>query len=189
MLAEEVLRGMSDLFRRDVRGLPARLGVVPGKAEGTISSGLKVVRPQEQLTTADRRWYAEPGEPSRTRGGDRRRFSTQQHPLYGGIDLPARTRSLGLVPQDGASLGPRQRPAGPASWLQAVAPSRADLVVCGACLLSWSGLADLWARDGRPGVRGPAVARQARHGGQATNDTIDAPHMAGLLRGGLRPQA
>ena len=51
MLAEEVLGGVSNLFRRDVRGLPARLGVVPGKAEGPISSGFKVVRPQEQLTT------------------------------------------------------------------------------------------------------------------------------------------
>jgi len=45
MLAEEVLRGISDLFRRDVRGLPARFGAVTWEAEGTIGSGLKVVRP------------------------------------------------------------------------------------------------------------------------------------------------
>src|SRR5882724_2807071 len=51
MLAEEVLRGVSNLFRGDVRGFPARLGAVTRKAEGTIGSGLKVVRPQEQITT------------------------------------------------------------------------------------------------------------------------------------------
>src|SRR5262245_11106520 len=51
MLAEEMLRGIRDLFRGDVRRLPARLGVVPRDAEGTIGSGLKVVRPQEQITT------------------------------------------------------------------------------------------------------------------------------------------
>jgi len=51
MLAEEVLRGISDLFRGNVRGLPARLSAVTREAEGTIGSGLKVVRPQEQITT------------------------------------------------------------------------------------------------------------------------------------------
>src|SRR5712664_2386438 len=43
LLAEEVLRGVSNLFRGDVRGFPARLGAVTRKAEGTIGSGLKVV--------------------------------------------------------------------------------------------------------------------------------------------------
>ncbi len=38
MLTEEVLGGMSDLFRGDVRGLPARLGTVTREAEGTIGS-------------------------------------------------------------------------------------------------------------------------------------------------------
>ena len=51
MLAEEVLRGIRDFFRGDVRGFPARLSAVTREAEGTISSGLKVVRPQERITT------------------------------------------------------------------------------------------------------------------------------------------
>ncbi len=51
MLAEEVLRGMSDFFRGDVRGLPARLGAVTREAEDPIGSGLQVGRPQEQITT------------------------------------------------------------------------------------------------------------------------------------------
>ncbi len=49
MLAEEVLRGIGDLFRREVRSVPARLGAVTRKAEGTIGRGLKVVRPQEEI--------------------------------------------------------------------------------------------------------------------------------------------
>src|SRR5437016_5854080 len=51
MLAEEVLRGIRNLFRGDIRGLPARLGAVTREAEGTIVGGLQVVRPQEEITT------------------------------------------------------------------------------------------------------------------------------------------
>src|SRR4029453_9129099 len=51
MLAEEVLRGIRDLFRGDIRGLSARLGAVTREAEGTIGSGLKAVWPQEEITT------------------------------------------------------------------------------------------------------------------------------------------
>ena len=57
------------------------------------------------------------------------RLSTQQHPLYGGIAVHARTMSLCLVHRDGAILGHRTRPAGPAPLLQASAPSREDVVV------------------------------------------------------------
>ena len=51
MLAEDVLGGISDLFRGDIRGLPARLGAVTREAEGMIVGGLQVVRPQEQIIT------------------------------------------------------------------------------------------------------------------------------------------
>src|SRR5499433_2068779 len=51
MLAEEMLRGIRDLFRGDIRGLPARLGAVTRNAEGTIGSGLKALWPQEEITT------------------------------------------------------------------------------------------------------------------------------------------
>lgn len=38
-------------------------------------------------------------------------------------------------------------------------------------------------------VRGPARSLKAIHGGQATHEKSAAPKIAGLLRGGLRPQA
>ena len=70
-----------------------------------------------------------------------------------------------------------------------MAPSRAALVVAVAWMFPCYGLADLWARAGMAFGRGPALSMQARHGGKATNATMDAPKRAGLLRGGLRPPA
>lgn len=97
--------------------------------------------------------------------------------------------SLGVLPQEGESLGHRHRPAGPAPLLKAVAPARAELGVCVACLLTWDGRADLGARAGIPCVLGPALSRQALQGGKATNDQSDAQTIVGRLRGGLLPQA
>ena len=90
------------------------------------------------------------------RGGDLRRCSTTQHPLYCSIDRHARTIDGCLLPQDGESLVHRNMPAGPEPCLKAVAPSRSDLGVCVACLLPWDWRADLCARDGRPFGLGPA---------------------------------
>jgi transposase len=117
------------------------------------------------------------------------RFSTKPHQFYCGIALHARTMSRGIVSQDGAMLGHRNMPAGPAPFLKAVAPSREDLVVCGDCLFPWDWLADLWARDGLPCVLGHALSMQAIHGGKAKNAPIDAPKIAVRRRGGMRPQA
>ena len=83
----------------------------------------------------------------------------------------------------------RNMPAGPEPLLQALAPSREDLVVCVACLLPWYGRADLCARACRPLVLGHALSRKARHGGKAKHDHMAAQNIAGLLRGGLWPQA
>lgn len=58
------------------------------------------------------------------------RFYTQQHQLYCGIDLHARTMSLCLLNRDGDILVHRHMPAGPDPFLTAIAPSREDLVVC-----------------------------------------------------------
>ena len=117
------------------------------------------------------------------------RFSTQQHPLYCGIDLHARTMYLCILHQEGEMLVHRNMPAGPEPLLKAVAPSREPLVVAVACLCTWSGLADLCAREGLPFVLGHALSLQAMHGGKAKHDTIDAQTMAVLLRGGRLPQA
>jgi hypothetical protein len=129
------------------------------------------------------------GNITRSRGGVLRRFYTQQHQLYCGIDLHARTLSLCILNHDGASLVHRHMPAGPEPFLQAVAPDREALVVCGACLCTCYGLADLCARDGMPCVLGPALSLKAMHGGTAKNDTLEAQHIALRLRGGMRPQA
>src|SRR3989442_14487369 len=115
------------------------------------------------------------------------RFSPKPHPFYCGIDRHARTMSLCVLHQDGASLGHRNMPVGHEPFLKALAPSREDLVVCVACLLPWDGLADLGAREGMPCVLGHALSLKAMHGGKATNDTMAAQKMAGLLRGALLP--
>jgi transposase len=117
------------------------------------------------------------------------RFYTQQHPFYCGIDLHARTRSLGILHRAGASLLHRNMPAGPAPVLKAIAPYREDVVVWVAWIFTWYGRADLCAREGWPFVLGPALYMQAIPGGKATNDQSDAQNIAGLLRGGTRPQA
>ncbi|HEY7494138.1 MAG TPA: IS110 family transposase, partial [Candidatus Tectomicrobia bacterium] len=92
------------------------------------------------------------------------RFYNAQHPLYCGIDLHARTMDVGLLDHKGALLVHRTRKAGPAPFLQTMAPEREDLVVCVACLFTWYGLADLCARAGIPCVLGHALSMQAIHG-------------------------
>jgi transposase len=117
------------------------------------------------------------------------RFYTKQHQVYCGIDLHARTMYLCVLNPDGEILLHRHMPASPDPFLKAIAPYRADLVVCVECIFTWDWLADLCAREGIPFVLGHALSMQAIHGGKAKNDTIDAQKIAVLLRGGMRPQA
>jgi hypothetical protein len=118
-----------------------------------------------------------------------RRFYTQQHPFYGGIDLHARTRYLCLLDQAGETLLHRNMPATPEALLQAIAPYRGPIVLAAECLFPWYWLADLCAAHGIPVVLGHALSMQAIHGGKAKNDTSDAQKIAVLLRGGMLPQA
>jgi transposase len=117
------------------------------------------------------------------------RFYTNQHPFYCGIDLHARTMSVGILRQDGEVVLHPNRQAAPEPCLQAVAPSRDGLVVAVACRFTWYWLADLCAQAGRPFVRGHALSMKAIHGGKAKNDTIDSQNIAVLLRGGMLPPA
>ena len=94
-----------------------------------------------------------------------------------------------LLSQAGAILLHRHMPAASAPCLQAVAPYRDGVVVAVEWSFTWDWLADLWAAAGMPFVLGHALSLQAMHGGQAKHDTIDAPKIAALLRGGLLPQA
>jgi hypothetical protein len=117
------------------------------------------------------------------------RCDTKPHKAYCGIDLHARRMSMGILSQDGEIVLHRTLQTRPEMLLKAIAPSRAALVVCVAGMCTWYGLADRCARDGMPCVLGHARARQASHGSTAHNDTSDAQHIAGLLRGGLLPPA
>ena len=54
-------------------------------------------------------------------------------------------------------------------------------------MFPWAGLATLCPRAGLAVGLGPALSRQALHGGKANNDTSDAHKIARLLRGGLLP--
>jgi hypothetical protein len=79
--------------------------------------------------------------------------------------------------------------ANPATFLKVIAPYRDAMVVAVAGICTWSWLAALCAREGIPFVLGHALSMQAMHGGQAKHDRIDAQKIAGLLRGGMLPQA
>jgi transposase len=117
------------------------------------------------------------------------RFYTKQHKAYCGIDLHARSMYMCILSQDGEILLHRNMKTSPEMFLKAIAPSREDLVVCVECIFTWYWLADLCAREGIPFVLGHALSMKAIHGGKAQNDKIDAQKIAGLLRGGMLPQA
>jgi transposase len=117
------------------------------------------------------------------------RFYTQQHPLYCGIDLHARTMYVCILSQDGEVMLHRNMKARPDTLLKAIAPSRDDMVIAVECLFTWYWLADLCAQEGLPFVLGHALYMKAIPGGKTKNDTIDAQQIAVLLRGGMLPQA
>jgi transposase len=94
-----------------------------------------------------------------------------------------------ILKQDGELMVHRDMKASPDTFLKAIAPDRDGIVVAGACLLTWYGLADLCAQEGIPVVLGHALDMKAIHGGKAKHARIDAHKMAVLLRGGMLPQA
>ena len=83
----------------------------------------------------------------------------------------------------------RDMKARPDTFLKTSAPYRDGIVVAVECMVTWYWLVDLCAREGIPFVLGHALSMKAIHGGKAKNDRSDAHKMAGLLRGGLLPQA
>ena len=117
------------------------------------------------------------------------RFYPKQHQFYCGIDLHARTMYVCILDQHGTILVHRNMKASPEMFLKAIAPYRADLVVCVECIFIWYWLADLCAQEGIPFVLGHALYMKAIHGGKAKNDKIDSQKIAALLRGGMLPEA
>jgi transposase len=124
-----------------------------------------------------------------TKGGDLRRFYTNQHQFSCGIDLHARSMDVCILSPEGEILLHRPMNAAPEPFLKAVAPSREGLVVAVEGLCTWYGLAALWAEQAIPFVLGHALYMQAVHGGKAKKDRIDSHKIAARLRGGMPPTA
>ena len=129
------------------------------------------------------------GKVTHKRGEDLRRFYTNQHRFYCGIDLHARTMYVCILRYDGELLLHRNMPAAPEPFLKAVTPYREGLVVAVECMFTWYWLADRCAAQHIPFVLGHALYMKAIHGGKAKNDKIDSQKIAALRRGGMLPQA
>ena len=117
------------------------------------------------------------------------RFYRGQHRFWCGVDLHAHTMFVCVLDANGETVLERNLASSPEAFLAAVAPYREELVVGCECLFTWYWLADLCAKEQIPFVLGHALYRKAIHGGKAKNDRIDAQKIAGLLRGGMLPQA
>jgi transposase len=117
------------------------------------------------------------------------RFYNRQHRHYCGIDLHVKTMYVCILDAAGQVLVHRNVKSTPEAFLETVAPYREDLVVAAECMFTWYWLADACAVEAIPFVLGHALAMKAIHGGKAKNDKIDSRKIAGLLRGGLLPQA
>jgi len=96
---------------------------------------------------------------------------------------------LCILNQAGAIVLHRNMKADPDSFLTAIAPYRDQIAVAVECIFTWYWLADLCAREKITFVLGHALYMKAIHGGKAKNDKIDAQKIAGLLRGGMIPEA
>ena len=117
------------------------------------------------------------------------RVYTQPHRFYCGSDLHARSLHLCVLDQAGAVVLDKSIAARPETFLKAIAPFRADVVVGVECLYAWYWLADLCTQEQIPCVLGHALSLKLIYGARAKNDRIDAAKIARLLRGGNFPLA
>ena len=117
------------------------------------------------------------------------RFYQGTHEFYAGIDLHTKVMYVCVLDQGGQTVVHRNIPARPEPLLELLAPYRRDVVVAAECTFSWYWLADCCANEQIPFVLSHALYMKAIHGGKARNDKIDSKKIAGLLRGGLLPQA
>jgi hypothetical protein len=96
---------------------------------------------------------------------------------------------LCILDATGQTVLHKDYPADAAAFLDAIAPYRDGLAVAVECMFAWYWLADLCHEHGIPFVLGHALYMKAIHQGKSKNDRLDAAKIAGLLRGGLLPQA
>ena len=85
---------------------------------------------------------------------------------------------LCILDQAGETLLHRNMPAPPEALRKAITPSREQIVLAAACLLTWYWLADLCAQEGLTCGRGQAQSMKASHGGKAKHDRRDAQKIA-----------
>lgn len=111
------------------------------------------------------------------------------HSYYCGIDLHARTMYVCVLDSDGKKVYHKNIPCRPESFLEAIEPFRADLVVGVECIFCWYWLADLCRAEGIDFVLGHALYMKAIHGVKTKNDRIDSLKIARLIRGGNFPLA
>jgi transposase len=117
------------------------------------------------------------------------RFYTKQHKHYCGIDLHTNKMYVCILEQTGETVFHRNMKTKPELFLNAIKPFREDIVVSAECMFAWYWLADLCEDEGIPFILGHALYMKAIHGGKSKNDKIDSRKIAGLLRGGLIPEA
>jgi transposase len=116
-------------------------------------------------------------------------FYARQHQFYCGIDLHARSMYVCILDSAGKVLFHRNLPTEPQQLLEVIRPYQEDIVVAVECIFTWYWIADLCAEHAIPFVLGHALYMKAIHGGKTKNDKIDSQKIAGLLRGGMLPQA
>ncbi len=116
-------------------------------------------------------------------------FYTGQHQFYCGIDLHARSMYVCILDSAGKVLFHRNLPTEPQQLLEVIRPYQEDVVVAVECIFTWYWIADLCAEHAIPFVLGHALYMKAIHGGKTKNDKLDSQKIAGLLRGGMLPQA
>ena len=118
-----------------------------------------------------------------------REYYTGHHQFYCGVDLHAKTMYLCIVNQADEIVLHRDLPTKADRFLKALAPYRADVVVCVECTFTWYWVADLCQAEGIPFVLGHALEMKAIHDSKTKNDRIDSKKIAKLLRAGMVPRA
>jgi transposase len=117
------------------------------------------------------------------------RFYNQPHQYYCGVDLHARSMYLCIRDQAGTIVFHHNLAAEANTFLKAIEPYKAGLVVGCECMFAWYWLADLCAQHQIDFVLGHALYLKAIHGGKTKNDKLDADKLSALLRGGNFPIA
>ena len=117
------------------------------------------------------------------------RFYTKQHKFYCGIDLHTKKMYLCILDDTGEIRLHRNIKTDREVFLEVIKPFREDIVIGVECMFTWYWIANLCAQENIPFILGHALYMKAIHGGKAKNDKIDSHKIAGLIRGGMFPQA